>query len=151
LKTVIKAAENLNLTEPEYAFLKAVALFTPGVYPHYDSTSNSIIQLQKNACNQMEDYIIEKLEIENPSKRLGLVFLFLHQLKSITPATLEEVFLSTVMGPTPIENLVPYIMKVRADLSVPDEASKEQYSPYRLPNGDLVIDADMGSNEDVDD
>jgi len=112
-------------------------LFFLDRYPQYDSTSNNIKEIQKSALRQLQDHVV--CTFENPSVRVNSLLLLLPHLRAITSAVIEEVFFSSVLGSTPIENVIPFMLKMKSDLSFPasmniDVATNESSSDAMLIN-----------------
>ncbi|XP_061629618.1 nuclear receptor subfamily 2 group C member 1 [Phyllopteryx taeniolatus] len=92
----------------EYAFLKAIVLFSPD-HPGIDNTLQ-IERFQEKAYMELQDYVSRTYPED--SYRLSKLLLRLPALRLISAAVTEELFFAGLIGNVQIDSIIPYILKM---------------------------------------
>ncbi|XP_077424474.1 nuclear receptor subfamily 2 group C member 1 isoform X3 [Vanacampus margaritifer] len=92
----------------EYAFLKAIVLFSPD-HPGIDNTLQ-IERFQQKAYMELQDYVTRTYPED--SYRLSKLLLRLPALRLISAAVTEELFFAGLIGNVQIDSIIPYILKM---------------------------------------
>ncbi|KAL4645943.1 nuclear receptor subfamily 2 group C member 2 isoform X1 [Arapaima gigas] len=92
----------------EYAYLKAIVLFSPD-HPGLNSTSQ-IEKFQEKAQMELQDYV-QKTYPED-TYRLARILLRLPALRLMSSSITEELFFTGLIGNVPIDSIIPYILKM---------------------------------------
>uniref|UniRef100_A0A7N6BN41 Nuclear receptor subfamily 2, group C, member 1 n=1 Tax=Anabas testudineus TaxID=64144 RepID=A0A7N6BN41_ANATE len=92
----------------EYAYLKAIVLFSPD-HPGIDNTTQ-IERFQEKAYMELQDYVTRTYPED--SYRL-VVFPTLCQLSKLAAVT-EELFFAGLIGNVQIDSIIPYILKMES-------------------------------------
>ncbi|XP_054632673.1 nuclear receptor subfamily 2 group C member 1 isoform X1 [Dunckerocampus dactyliophorus] len=92
----------------EYAFLKAIVLFSPD-HPGIDNTPQ-IERFQEKAYIELQDYVTRTYPED--SYRLSKLLLRLPALRLISAAVTEELFFAGLIGNVQIDSIIPYILKM---------------------------------------
>ncbi|XP_048067002.1 nuclear receptor subfamily 2 group C member 2 isoform X2 [Megalobrama amblycephala] len=92
----------------EYAYLKAIVLFSPD-HPGLSSCSQ-IEKFQEKAQMELQDYV-QKTYPED-TYRLARILLRLPALRSMSSNITEELFFTGLIGNVPIDSIIPYILKM---------------------------------------
>uniref|UniRef100_A0A3Q2YW49 Nuclear receptor subfamily 2, group C, member 1 n=1 Tax=Hippocampus comes TaxID=109280 RepID=A0A3Q2YW49_HIPCM len=92
----------------EYAFLKAIVLFSPD-HPGIDNTLQ-IERFQQKAYMELQDYVARTYPED--SYRLSKLLLRLPALRLISAAVTEELFFAGLIGNVQIDSIIPYILKM---------------------------------------
>ncbi|XP_061780592.1 nuclear receptor subfamily 2 group C member 1 isoform X2 [Nerophis lumbriciformis] len=92
----------------EYAFLKAIVLFSPD-HPGIDNTPQ-IERFQEKAYMELQDYVTRTYPED--SYRLSKLLLRLPALRLISAAVTEELFFAGLIGNVQIDSIIPYILKM---------------------------------------
>ncbi|XP_061679937.1 nuclear receptor subfamily 2 group C member 1 isoform X2 [Syngnathoides biaculeatus] len=92
----------------EYAFLKAIVLFSPD-HPGIDNTLQ-IERFQEKAYVELQDYVTRAYP--DDSYRLSKLLLRLPALRLISAAVTEELFFAGLIGNVQIDSIIPYILKM---------------------------------------
>jgi len=101
----VQTISKLNVDEREFAYLRAVTLFsTSSGYPH------SLEKLQDSLLFELENYISECDTHEK--NRYPRLLLCLSLLKAVKPDMLEDLFFSGLIGNIKIDSVIPYILKM---------------------------------------
>ncbi|XP_076153154.1 nuclear receptor subfamily 2 group C member 1 [Alosa pseudoharengus] len=104
---------SMNKVEPdaqEYAYLKAITLFSPdhaGVdcFAHIES-------FQEKAYMELQDYITR--EYPDDTYRLSRLLLRLPALRLMSACVTEELFFTGLIGNVQIDSIIPYILKMES-------------------------------------
>uniref|UniRef100_A0A3Q3QKS2 Nuclear receptor subfamily 2, group C, member 1 n=1 Tax=Monopterus albus TaxID=43700 RepID=A0A3Q3QKS2_MONAL len=94
----------------EYAYLKAVILFSPD-HPGIDNTPQ-IERFQEKAYMELQDYVTRTYPED--SYRLSKLLLRLPALRLISAAVTEELFFAGLIGNVQIDSIIPYILKMES-------------------------------------
>ncbi|XP_026126324.1 nuclear receptor subfamily 2 group C member 2 isoform X2 [Carassius auratus] len=92
----------------EYAYLKAMVLFSPD-HPGLSSCSQ-IEKFQEKAQMELQDYVQKTYPDE--TYRLARILLRLPALRLISSSITEELFFTGLIGNVPIDSIIPYILKM---------------------------------------
>ncbi|XP_034074714.1 nuclear receptor subfamily 2 group C member 1 isoform X2 [Gymnodraco acuticeps] len=94
----------------EYAYLKAIILFSPD-HPGIDNTPQ-IERFQEKAYMELQDYVTTTYPED--SYRLSKLLLRLPALRLISAAVTEELFFAGLIGNVQIDSIIPYILKMES-------------------------------------
>uniref|UniRef100_A0A8C6MBM7 Nuclear receptor subfamily 2, group C, member 1 n=1 Tax=Nothobranchius furzeri TaxID=105023 RepID=A0A8C6MBM7_NOTFU len=94
----------------EYAYLKAIVLFTPD-HPGIESIPQ-IERFQEKAYMELQDYVTRTYPED--SYRLSKLLLRLPALRLINAAVTEELFFAGLIGNVQIDSIIPYILKMES-------------------------------------
>ncbi|MGH0150111.1 UNVERIFIED_CONTAM: hypothetical protein FKN15_016468, partial [Acipenser sinensis] len=92
----------------EYAYLKAIVLFSPD-HPGLNSTSQ-IEQFQEKAQMELQDYV--QKTYPDDTYRLARILMRLPALRLMSSSITEELFFTGLIGNVPIDSIIPYILKM---------------------------------------
>ncbi|KAM9785407.1 nuclear receptor subfamily 2 group C member 2 [Neosynchiropus ocellatus] len=92
----------------EYAYLKAIVLFSPD-HPGVDS-SGQIEKYQEKALMELQDYV-QKTYPED-TYRLTRILTRLPALRLMNSSITEELFFTGLIGNVSIDSIIPYILKM---------------------------------------
>ncbi|XP_030640307.1 nuclear receptor subfamily 2 group C member 2 [Chanos chanos] len=92
----------------EYAYLKAIVLFSPD-HPG-QSNSSQIEKFQEKAQMELQDYV-QKTYPED-TYRLARILMRLPALRLMSSSITEELFFTGLIGNVPIDSIIPYILKM---------------------------------------
>ncbi|XP_030062040.1 nuclear receptor subfamily 2 group C member 2 isoform X4 [Microcaecilia unicolor] len=98
----------LDIDGYEYAYLKAIVLFSPD-HPGLMSMSQ-IEKFQEKAQMELQDYV-QKTYPED-SYRLARILVRLPALRLMSSSITEELFFTGLIGNVPIDSIIPYILKM---------------------------------------
>ncbi|XP_034390584.1 nuclear receptor subfamily 2 group C member 1 isoform X3 [Cyclopterus lumpus] len=101
---------NLSPDSYEYAYLKAIVLFSPD-HPGIDNTPQ-IERFQEKAYMELQDYVTTSYPED--SYRLSKLLLRLPALRLISAAVTEELFFAGLIGNVQIDSIIPYILKMES-------------------------------------
>uniref|UniRef100_A0A3P8TCX1 Nuclear receptor subfamily 2, group C, member 2 n=1 Tax=Amphiprion percula TaxID=161767 RepID=A0A3P8TCX1_AMPPE len=106
----------------EYAYLKAIVLFSPD-HPGVDS-SGQIEKFQEKALMELQDYV-QKTYPED-IYRLTRILTRLPALRLMNSSITEELFFTGLIGNVSIDSIIPYILKMEtAEYNSQDSDSAE--------------------------
>ncbi|KAJ8384361.1 hypothetical protein AAFF_G00206140 [Aldrovandia affinis] len=94
----------------EYAYLKAIVLFSPD-YPGIDNTMQ-IESFQKKAYVELQDYVTRTYPED--TYRLSKLLLRLPALRLMSAAITEELLFAGLIGNVQIDSIIPYILKMES-------------------------------------
>lgn len=94
----------------EYAYLKAVVLFSPD-HPGIDNIPQ-IEFFQEKAYTELQDYVTQTYPED--SYRLSKLLLRLPALRLISASVTEELFFAGLIGNVQIDSIIPYILKMES-------------------------------------
>uniref|UniRef100_A0A3B4UI85 Nuclear receptor subfamily 2, group C, member 2 n=1 Tax=Seriola dumerili TaxID=41447 RepID=A0A3B4UI85_SERDU len=98
----------------EYAYLKAIVLFSPD-HPGVDS-SGQIEKFQEKALMELQDYV--QKTYPDDTYRLTRILTRLPALRLMNSSITEELFFTGLIGNVSIDSIIPYILKMEtADIS----------------------------------
>ncbi|XP_016429908.1 nuclear receptor subfamily 2 group C member 2-like isoform X3 [Sinocyclocheilus rhinocerous] len=92
----------------EYAYLKAIVLFSPD-HPGLSSCSQ-IEKFQEKAQMELQDYV--QKTYPDDTYRLARILLRLPALRLMSSSITEELFFTGLIGNVPIDSIIPYILKM---------------------------------------
>uniref|UniRef100_A0A8C6Z1F9 Nuclear receptor subfamily 2 group C member 2 n=1 Tax=Nothoprocta perdicaria TaxID=30464 RepID=A0A8C6Z1F9_NOTPE len=98
----------LDIDGYEYAYLKAIVLFSPD-HPGLTS-STQIEKFQEKAQMELQDYV-QKTYPED-TYRLARILVRLPALRLMSSSITEELFFTGLIGNVPIDSIIPYILKM---------------------------------------
>ncbi|XP_041047767.1 nuclear receptor subfamily 2 group C member 2 [Carcharodon carcharias] len=98
----------LGIDRFEYAYLKAIVLFSPD-HPGLSNTSQ-IGKFQDKAQMELQDYV-QKTYPED-SYRLARILLRLPALRLMNSSITEELFFTGLIGNVQIDSIIPYILRM---------------------------------------
>uniref|UniRef100_A0A3Q1IUJ3 Nuclear receptor subfamily 2, group C, member 1 n=1 Tax=Anabas testudineus TaxID=64144 RepID=A0A3Q1IUJ3_ANATE len=103
----------------EYAYLKAIVLFSPD-HPGIDNTTQ-IERFQEKAYMELQDYVTRtypedsyRLVVFPTLCQLSKLLLRLPALRLISAAVTEELFFAGLIGNVQIDSIIPYILKMES-------------------------------------
>uniref|UniRef100_A0A3B3T1G8 Nuclear receptor subfamily 2, group C, member 1 n=1 Tax=Paramormyrops kingsleyae TaxID=1676925 RepID=A0A3B3T1G8_9TELE len=100
----------LSLDAYEYAYLKAIVLFSPD-HPGIDNTLQ-IQRFQEKAYMELQDYVAQMYPED--TYRLSKLLLRLPALRLMSGAITEELFFAGLIGNVQIDSIIPYILKMES-------------------------------------
>ncbi|KAI4902773.1 hypothetical protein NFI96_000264 [Prochilodus magdalenae] len=89
----------------EYAYLKAIVLFSPGL-----NSSSQIEKFQEKAQMELQDYV--QKTYPDDTYRLARTLMRLPALRLMSSSITEELFFTGLIGNVPIDSIIPYILKM---------------------------------------
>ncbi|XP_063303165.1 nuclear receptor subfamily 2 group C member 1 [Pelobates fuscus] len=92
----------------EYAYLKAIVLFSPD-HPGLENVSH-IEKLQERAYMEFQDYVTKTYP--DDTYRLSRLLLRLPALRLMSAAITEELFFAGLIGNVQIDSIIPYILRM---------------------------------------
>uniref|UniRef100_A0A6I8QB90 Nuclear receptor subfamily 2 group C member 1 n=1 Tax=Xenopus tropicalis TaxID=8364 RepID=A0A6I8QB90_XENTR len=98
----------LSVDGYEYAYLKAIALFSPD-HPGLENVSH-IEKLQEKAYMEFQDYVTKTYPED--TYRLSRLLLRLPALRLLNAAITEELFFAGLIGNVQIDSIIPYILRM---------------------------------------
>ncbi|XP_072222604.1 nuclear receptor subfamily 2 group C member 2 isoform X2 [Leuresthes tenuis] len=106
----------------EYAYLKAIVLFSPD-HPGVDS-GGQIEKFQEKALMELQDYV--QKTYPDDTYRLTRILTRLPALRLMNPSITEELFFTGLIGNVSIDSIIPYILKMEtAEYNSQDSDSAE--------------------------
>ncbi|KAK7919605.1 hypothetical protein WMY93_010889 [Mugilogobius chulae] len=98
----------LDTDSYEYAYLKAIVLFSPD-HPGVDSCGQ-IEKYQEKALMELQDYV--QKTYPDDTYRLTRILTRLPSLRLMNPSITEELFFTGLIGNVSIDSIIPYILKM---------------------------------------
>ncbi|KAM4676280.1 nuclear receptor subfamily 2 group C member 1 [Discoglossus pictus] len=92
----------------EYAYLKAIVLFSPD-HPGLENVTH-IEKLQEKAYMEFQDYVTKTYP--DDTYRLSRLLLRLPALRLMSAAITEELFFAGLIGNVQIDSIIPYILRM---------------------------------------
>ncbi|XP_060036623.1 nuclear receptor subfamily 2 group C member 2 isoform X2 [Erinaceus europaeus] len=108
LQEFCNSMAKLGVDGYEYAYLKAIVLFSPD-HPGLSSTSQ-IEKFQEKAQMELQDYV-QKTYTED-TYRLARILVRLPALRLMSCSITEELFFTGLIGNVSIDSIIPYILKM---------------------------------------
>ncbi|KAM5148196.1 nuclear receptor subfamily 2 group C member 2 [Mantella aurantiaca] len=108
LQEFCNSMAKLDIDGYEYAYLKAVVLFSPD-HPGLSGTAQ-IEKFQEKAQMELQDYV-QKTYPED-TYRLARILVRLPALRLMNSGITEELFFTGLIGNVPIDSIIPYILKM---------------------------------------
>lgn len=176
LQDFVNSLQRLEVDDHEYAYLKAIVLFTPENLPVNQMLCvRQIEKFQEKAVGELQNYIIDNTNSSSCSShtddglnRFSKLLLRLLPLKSIVPSITEELFFSGLIGNVQIDSIIPYILKMDSSelASEFNVSSSSSSSSVRVkssltsktrstsgsggsPSGDLASGSPLGQHQQV--
>lgn len=106
----------LQVDEHEYAYLKAIVLFSPD-HPSLTS-ARQVEKFQDKAYRELRSYIGQTFPDNHD--RFPKLLLRLPTLRSLQPAIMEELFFAGLIGNVQIDNIIPYILRMETSDYAPN-------------------------------
>lgn len=107
----------LDTDSYEYAYLKAIVLFSPD-HPGVES-GGQIEKYQEKALMELQDYV--QKTYPDDTYRLTRILTRLPALRLMNPSITEELFFTGLIGNVSIDSIIPYILKMEtAEYNSPD-------------------------------
>ena len=117
LQDFVNSFQKLGVDDHEYAYLKAIVLFSPenaGI--GLMMNSRQIDKFQEKSVRELRLYINETtVSAEEAGDRFAKLLLRLLPLRSLLPNITEELFFSGLIGSVQIDSIIPYILKMDAN------------------------------------
>ncbi|XP_062584776.1 orphan steroid hormone receptor 2-like [Saccostrea cucullata] len=108
LQNYIQSLEALQMDSEEFAYLKALVLFSPDT-PSLPN-AQQIERVQERAQRELANHI-RQAHPSNPD-RLAKLLLRLPALHSLSPSVMEELFFAGLIGSVQIDSIIPYILRM---------------------------------------
>ncbi|XP_053325880.1 nuclear receptor subfamily 2 group C member 2 [Spea bombifrons] len=108
LQEFCNSMAKLDIDGYEYAYLKAVVLFSPD-HPGLSSTPQ-IEKFQEKAQMELQDYV--QKTYPDDTYRLARILVRLPALRLMSSSITEELFFTGLIGNVPIDSIIPYILKM---------------------------------------
>lgn len=108
LQNYIQSMHQLNVDTEEYAYLKALVLFSPDNPSLLNAPQIEKIQ---DMIQQELRHHVERTHPSNPD-RLPKLLLRLPPLHGMTPSIMEELFFAGLIGNVQIDSIIPYILRM---------------------------------------
>ncbi|POI35710.1 hypothetical protein CIB84_000536, partial [Bambusicola thoracicus] len=108
LQEFCNSMAKIDIDGYEYAYLKAIVLFSPD-HPGLNS-STQIEKFQEKAQMELQDYV-QKTYPED-TYRLARILVRLPALRLMSSSITEELFFTGLIGNVPIDSIIPYILKM---------------------------------------
>lgn len=108
LQEFCNSMAKLDIDGYEYAYLKAIVLFSPD-HPGLSGTSQ-IEKFQEKAQMELQDYV-QKTYSED-TYRLARILVRLPALRLMSANITEELFFTGLIGNVSIDSIIPYILKM---------------------------------------
>ncbi|XP_047390571.1 nuclear receptor subfamily 2 group C member 2 isoform X1 [Sciurus carolinensis] len=108
LQEFCNSMAKLDIDGYEYAYLKAIVLFSPD-HPGLTGTSQ-IEKFQEKAQMELQDYV-QKTYAED-TYRLARILVRLPALRLMSSNITEELFFTGLIGNVSIDSIIPYILKM---------------------------------------
>ncbi|XP_069499520.1 nuclear receptor subfamily 2 group C member 2 isoform X1 [Ambystoma mexicanum] len=108
LQEFCNSMARLDIDGYEYAYLKAIVLFSPD-HPGMTSTSQ-IEKFQEKAQMELQDYV--QKTYPDDIYRLARILVRLPALRLLSSSITEELFFTGLIGNVPIDSIIPYILKM---------------------------------------
>lgn len=117
LQTFCNSMSKMDTDSYEYAYLKAIVLFSPD-HLGLDGT-NQIEKFQEKAQMELQDYVQKTYPDE--TYRLTRILMRLPALRLMSSSITEELFFTGLIGSVSIDSIIPYILKMEtAEYNSPD-------------------------------
>ncbi|XP_021370925.1 orphan steroid hormone receptor 2-like isoform X3 [Mizuhopecten yessoensis] len=108
LQNYIHSMHTLQVTEQEYAYLKALMLFSPD-NPSL-TNSSQIERIQDQVQRELSQHL-QQVQPNNMD-RMGKLMLRLPPLHALSPGVMEELFFAGLIGNVQIDSIIPYILRM---------------------------------------
>nr|XP_014345024.1 PREDICTED: nuclear receptor subfamily 2 group C member 2 [Latimeria chalumnae] len=111
LQEFCNSMTKLDIDGYEYAYLKAIVLFSPD-HPGLSNTGQ-IEKFQEKAQMELQDYV--QKSYSEDTYRLARILVRLPALRLLNSSITEELFFTGLIGNVPIDSIIPYILKMETD------------------------------------
>jgi hypothetical protein len=129
LQENVKSVDELQLDRVEFAYLKALVLFSPDRV--LGRGRRVIKQLQEEVCRELQDHEHARDDGEGEG-RVARLLLCLPALRLLSADTLEHLFFTGLIGNVQIDSILPFILRMdpseyslhiegQGHLNVPDD------------------------------
>ncbi|XP_054709498.1 orphan steroid hormone receptor 2-like isoform X2 [Uloborus diversus] len=125
LQEFVNSMLRLQVDEHEYAYLKAIVLFSPD-HPALPS-ARQVEKFQEKGYQELRSYIGQTFPESND--RFPKLLLRLPALRSLTPSITEELFFSGLIGSVQIDSIIPYILNMDSSEYTPEMGSVGGHVP----------------------
>ncbi|XP_049806444.1 orphan steroid hormone receptor 2-like isoform X1 [Schistocerca nitens] len=108
LQEYVNSMNRLQIDEHEYAYLKAITLFSadqPGLH-----TRRQVEKFQEKAFRELRTYVTQTFPED--SDRFPRLLLRLPPLRALQPKVVEELFFAGLIGSVQIDSVIPYILRM---------------------------------------
>ncbi|XP_035213686.1 nuclear receptor subfamily 2 group C member 1-A-like [Stegodyphus dumicola] len=119
LQDFVNSMLRLQIDEHEYAYLKAIVLFSPD-HPSLPS-ARQVEKFQEKGYQELRSYIGQTFPENND--RFPKLLLRLPALRSLQPSITEELFFSGLIGNVQIDSIIPYILSMDSSEYTPEMGS----------------------------
>ncbi|GIX77782.1 nuclear receptor subfamily 2 group C member 1-A, partial [Caerostris extrusa] len=119
LQDFVNSMLRLQVDEHEYAYLKAIVLFSPD-HPSLPS-ARQVEKFQEKGYQELRSYISQTFPENND--RFPKLLLRLPALRSLQPSITEELFFSGLIGNVQIDSIIPYILSMDSSEYTPEMGS----------------------------
>lgn len=108
LQNYIHSMQQLQVTREEFAYLKALVLFSPD-----NPSLPSSVQIEK-LQDKVQKEFSQHLQQTHPNttERLSKLLLRLPPLHTLSPSVMEELFFAGLIGNVQIDSIIPYILRM---------------------------------------
>lgn len=134
LQDYVNIMLRLQVDEHEYAYLKAVMLFSPD-HPSLPN-ARQVEKFQDKAHQELRNYIAQTFP-DNPD-RFPKLLLRLPTLRSLQPTIMEELFFAGLIGNVQIDSVIPYILRMESSDYAGQMGSSDQTSNESTSCGEAV-------------
>jgi len=147
LQDFVNSLQRLEVDEHEYAYLKAIILFTPeNVSLGQMMSARQIDKFQDKAVTELRQHINEHWpDREEATARFSKLLLRLLPLRSILATITEELFFSGLIGNVQIDSIIPYILKMDSSELANEFVSSSSSANNSRHRDKLLIAAMSGS------
>lgn len=158
LQDYVNIMLRLQVDEHEYAYLKAIMLFSPD-HPSLPN-ARQVEKFQDKAYQELRNYIAQTFP-DNPD-RFPKLLLRLPTLRSLQPTIMEELFFAGLIGNVQIDSVIPYILRMESSdyagqMGGSDQTSSESTSCGEAvdmtkpshPNGEEEDESNFGEGSDA--
>ncbi|XP_064487136.1 orphan steroid hormone receptor 2-like isoform X2 [Ornithodoros turicata] len=108
LQEFVSSLQRLQVDDREYAFLKAIALFSPD-QPSLPG-ARQVEKFQEKAYHELRNYISQAFP--DNCDRFPKLLLRLPALRTLQSSVTEELFFAGLIGNVQIDSIIPYILKM---------------------------------------
>ncbi|XP_050314556.1 nuclear receptor subfamily 2 group C member 1 [Anthonomus grandis grandis] len=110
LQEFVNSMTRLQVDEEEYAYLKAITLFSSDQAEIV--ARKPIEQLQEKSFQALNDYVSNHMSGDND--RFARLLLRLPPLRAMEPTILEELFFVGLVGQIQVDSIIPYILTMNS-------------------------------------
>jgi hypothetical protein len=134
LQDFVNSLQRLEVDDHEYAYLKAIILFTPeNLAIGQLLSARQIDKFQDRAVSELRGHLAETcVDSDEASTRFSKLLLRLLPLRSILATITEELFFSGLIGNVQIDSIIPYILKMDSSELTNEFVSSSSCTSARL-------------------